>query len=474
MKAPRRAESLHKQMNSRLKKTFWFILRWGIAIVGIWWVCANLSLRDHALVLDDQNVPHDEPILARGDHQYQVRDWQTGQTKWVKQDQLVCAPDRKSVEMIDDSMAKMLGLDLVGDVNHPMVRRVLIQNPINGHGVWVSRDRLKDYHLAVPHPAVQTGLNSMIREARPVLLCMGVGIFPICFFLVSIRWQKLMAALDIHISYAKAFALYMVGNFYNTFLPGSTGGDVLKAVYVARMTHHRTRAVVCVLFDRIIGLLALVMLGGAMSTYQYCQFMIHGLAADPVARKCQQVSLVSCAILAAAFIGFYILFHPHLRRRFDPLIAKLPAQKHLRHILDVMEIYRTRPGLIAWSLAVTIPVHTTVVVSTMLAGKAFGLPISALYYFVAVPVIVLVGAIPISPQGAGVMEFFAVLLLQKQGATVGQAFALTMSIRFIQIFWNLIGGFWVAAGDYHPPTVADKEELERDEDDQASVRAMET
>jgi hypothetical protein len=259
----------------------------------------------------------------------------------------------------------------------------------------------------------------------------------------------------------------MVGNFYNTFLPGSTGGDVLKAVYVARLTPHRTRAVVSVLSDRIIGMLGLVILGGTMSAYEYCDLAVHGASGDPVARRCQQVTLASCAILAVIFVGFYIIFHPNLRRRLTPLIARLPAQKHVQHILDVMEIYHSRPGLIAWALAITIPVHTTVVVSAMLAGMAFGLPISPIYYFVAVPVIVLVGAIPISPQGAGVMEFFAVILLQKQGATVGQAVALTMSIRFVQIFWNLIGGIWVASGGYHPPTTEERSELNRDDGQRA-------
>ncbi|HWB54796.1 MAG TPA: lysylphosphatidylglycerol synthase transmembrane domain-containing protein [Tepidisphaeraceae bacterium] len=447
-----------------MKKWLWFVLRWGVAVVGIWWVVANLSLRDHALVLDAQNVPHDEAVLGHADGQYQVRNWRTGKSEWMKSSRLVSEPDRKNVTMLDGSVAKMLGLDLSGDINRrPVVQRVLVQNPINGRGVWVSPDRLADYHLQVPHPVVQIGLISMAQQARPALICLAVGIFPICFFLVSIRWRRLMAALDIHISYYKTFVLYMVGNFYNTFLPGSTGGDVLKAVYVARLTPHRTRAVVSVLFDRIIGMLGLVMLGGAMSAYQYCEFAMHGAPGDPVARKCQQIALLCCGILGVVFIGFYIIFHPNLRRRFDPLIRKLPAQRHVQHILDVMEIYRSRPKLIAWALAITIPVHITVVVSAMLAGMAFRLPISPLYYFVAVPVVVLVAAIPISPQGAGVMEFFAVILLQKQGATVGQAVALTMSIRFVQIFWNLIGGIWVASGGYHPPTAEEQLALDKDE-----------
>ena len=43
-----------------------------------------------------------------------------------------------------------------------------------------------------------------------------------------------------------------------------------------------------------------------------------------------------------------------------------------------------------------------------------------------------------SPQGAGVMEYFGFILLSKQGVSVSQVLALTLSIRFVQIFWNLV------------------------------------
>jgi hypothetical protein len=57
------------------------------------------------------------------------------------------------------------------------------------------------------------------------------------------------------------------------------------------------------------------------------------------------------------------------------------------------------------------------------------------------------------------MEYFAILLLSRQGATVSQAFALTMSIRMVQILWNLTGGIFVFRGGYHQPTEAEQREM---------------
>jgi len=137
-------------------------------------------------------------------------------------------------------------------------------------------------------------------------------------------------------------------------------------------------------------------------------------------------------------------------------------QRQVNKAIETMDIYRQRPMLILAAILMTLPVHATVVVSATLAGMAFGLPLHPLYYWVVVPVVVLAGSIPISPQGAGVMEFFAILLTKRQGCTVSQAFALTMSIRLVQILWNLTGGLFVLRGGFHTPTKSEQESLETD------------
>jgi hypothetical protein len=263
-----------------------------------------------------------------------------------------------------------------------------------------------------------------------------------------------MQALEIDISLTSAFALNMVWLFYNTFIPaGSTGGDLLKAYYVSRHTTHKVRAVMSVVVDRIIGLVVLIILGGMMAM----GFYLHAGKSDPAAQSCLRVALGSVAILAGLAVGLVVFASPYWRRATGLafVLARLPMQQHVAAAMETMAIYRRRPGLVAWAMLVTVPVHLTVMVAAMLAGKAFHLPLATGYYFVVVPVIVLVGAIPISPQGAGVMEFFAKSLTSW---TVQQAVTMTMSIRLQQIFWNLVGGIFVMSGHYHPPKKTEAED----------------
>jgi hypothetical protein len=203
----------------------------------------------------------------------------------------------------------------------------------------------------------------------------------------------------------------------------------------------------------------------------------HGAAAphanDLVAQKCLQVALGALVIIVGTAVGLTVFSLPALRRTtgLDFVLRRLPMQKQVTKATEALELYMRRPMTLLGMMVVTFPVHITVIVSVMLAGLALAppLPLKPWYYGVVVPGVVLAGSIPISPQGAGVMEFFAILLTRPQGATVSQAFALTMSIRLVQIVWNLTGGFFVIKGGYHAPTEKEQETLE----DEASAVSSE-
>jgi uncharacterized protein (TIRG00374 family) len=461
---------------AKAKKWAKFLLRWTIAVVGIGYVVIKTPLYDTVTMIDpDKMVPVKATLaeeLPDTAGQAKIIDPVTKQVRTVSRDELVNTPDTKTVYVRDDSPAgggkprkrTLLALDLSEDLKK--VQRLLIKRD-DGKGEWVTPARVSNYHLGVPYPIVDQGLVPMVRKAmvrkenRRFLLA-AIGIFPLTYLLTGFRWYLLLKAVGIDIGPLRAFIINMVGAFYNTFLPGSTGGDIIKAVYAARLApKHRTRAVMTVLIDRIIGLIGLIILGGTMAGYLALSSKDPN---DPVARRCAQVAIGAAALIIATILGLSVLYTPFIRRMagFDFLLARLPGKVRERaeKALHTLELYRRRPGVVVVTLLITFPVHITVIASAMLCGMAFGLPLTPGYYWVVVPVVVLAGAIPISPQGAGVMEFFAILLTRKQNATVSQAFALTMSIRLVQIFWNLAGGLFVIRGGYHAPTEKEQHEVE--------------
>jgi uncharacterized protein (TIRG00374 family) len=445
-----------------------FGLRWGVAAVGVWLVVKNMSLHDQALVVLDTATNRPQMVgLNTGVQDTGVENAAvfpvidpsgSGRMIDVPRARVLNPPDVKKVDCVVPGNERggvvsrfLLGTDISGDLdrNPKLVRLLVADDAKTGPAEWILPAQAPTYKLATPYPRVQIGIENLVKRANPSLLWASLLVFPITFLVTSYRWNELLKALDIRMGQSRTFILNMVGCFYNSFLPGSTGGDAFKAYYASKMTPHRTRAVMSVLVDRAVGLLALIIVGGVSAS---CEWEIPA---------CRKVAMASAALVACTVIGLSVFYNKTLHRLsgLDFVLKKLPMQKQVRGAVDAMHQYAKRPGLAIWSLIVSFPVHGAVVTSAMFAGMAFDLPLHWQYYWVAVPVIVLAGAIPISPQGAGVMEGFAILLTHPQRVTITQAVALTMSIRMVQILWNLAGGLFVLRGGFHAPNADEQGEL---------------
>src|SRR5438874_7597455 len=74
----------------------------------------------------------------------------------------------------------------------------------------------------------------------------------------AIRWQILLRVQKIRLNFPRLSGLFLIGMFYNQFLPGGTGGDIIKSYLLLKETPHKAGALLAVVFDRLIGLVALV------------------------------------------------------------------------------------------------------------------------------------------------------------------------------------------------------------------------
>lgn len=444
-----------------------FAARWLVAIVGIVWILNQITFRDRVnLIMPDGTVETRALVVSADENSptFLV----DGIDGPVSRERLVSRPDRDEVELLasgdhGQTRVALLGMHLDrADPANPHADALIVANPAGAGGIRVAPSQVVGgFKPRTPFPIVEPGLSAMVRNADPFLLIAAVLVFPITMVMTTIRWNLILRNQDIHLPITRVFVINMVGLFYNSFFPGSTGGDFPKAYLASRLTPHKIRAVISVAIDRIIGLLALVVMGGAMASYLW-------IASDPgtpTASICRFVSLGSGLIVLGTAAGGIVLGSSRVRRRLglDFLMNRLPMQHHLDKVREAGRIYKKSWPTALWWVLLTIPVHLTVVVSALLAGKAFGLSIATGYYFVCVPVMVLSASIPISPQGAGVMEWIGFQLLSRQGALVSHVLALTLSIRIVQIFWNLTGGIFVARGRFESPhgsldDIADEEE----------------
>lgn len=461
-------------MDARVKKWASFVIRWGIAVVGIAWVLNNTSFHDRMLILDPATQrPLEVRVLGDArdsDLTFRIVDRHSanGASRTISRDQVWTRPDRSKVKIITikgvERSMRLLAVHPAPSLDKSLPPTELcVEEPASHQIFLISPGAVKGgYTVAVPYPLVDIGLNRLVRSAQPLYLLLALLVLPCSYILTSLRWHMLLETLEIHIGRWRTFVLNMVGAFYNTFMPGSTGGDLVKAYYASLHTTHRVRAILSVIVDRVLGLLALVILGGVMACLQLR------------VAECRQVAFMSALALGATAVGLFVFYHPYWRRvtGLDFVLNRLPLQRHVSHAIEAMHLYGREPSVAIRATVMTFPVHVTTIVSSYMAGRAFGLPLPFWYYWVITPVIVLVGAIPISPQGAGVMEFFAIALTRQQGATISQAFALAMSIRVGAMFWNLMAGIFVLRGGYHAPDQSERQDMETDEDGPAGDKEV--
>lgn len=111
--------------------------------------------------------------------------------------------------------------------------------------------------------------------------------------IVSVRHWLLLRGLGISLRLVEVLRLSLVGAFFNTFLLGGVGGDVVKVAYLGRGGRGFVRPTASVTVDRAFGLTALLLLGcGAL--------LLGSRAADP---RLQDLRLSSFGVLGAVALS---------------------------------------------------------------------------------------------------------------------------------------------------------------------------
>lgn len=282
-------------------------------------------------------------------------------------------------------------------------------------------------------------LGEVWRQADPWLLFLSVVVFGPAPVLIAIRLKLLLDVHHVRLSVWQAIKVTFAGNFIINALPvGTTGGDSVKAYYIARDTPHKHEAVTVVFFDRVIGVLGLVLMSGIVVLLDW-----HNQAFRSWGRP---IGVLMLLVLLGG--GLYFSNWTRKLLRLDWILSKLPLGHHLQRIDRAVFEFRNRPRRVLVCLLLTNILQVICIVSLFLAGWALGVidvkaasPWSSLPVYLAyVPICFLAGALPI-----GVMEGgFQQLLHGAAGfGTAGAALSLSLFGRFIQLIWALPGGLIV-------------------------------
>ncbi|MCR9247053.1 MAG: flippase-like domain-containing protein [bacterium] len=188
---------------------------------------------------------------------------------------------------------------------------------------------------------VEPGFLTYWRNLDPWLFALGAFCYFLTVLIAGTRWWWLLRVNGTDVSLFETLRFTWIGVFFNSVMPGATGGDLIKAIYIMkRCPGHRVQVLVSVAVDRVLGLASLALLGAIVVLFALDRFTDVAIGIWGV-------------ILGVGLIGMFA-FSRRLREliRLKALLERLPAK--ISNILKLVDqavfFYRDHKGVIVFSL----------------------------------------------------------------------------------------------------------------------------
>lgn len=250
---------------------------------------------------------------------------------------------------------------------------------------------------------------------------------------MAVRWLLLLRAADVDIPARSALRIFLTSSFVGSFLPAGVGADAARAYAVAARTSRGSQAVASVGIDRVLGLVAIAILGIA-GLAGYAQHLGPGL----------RLRLTAAAAIGGA-VTFTVFWVDKAAQAVLP--ARWHGTKWGRRILrlgDAIGAYRQHPKVLLQVMALSIAVQLVRVFQAYGLGRGLGLEVGLPYYLVFMPIAMLLLLLPVSISGFGLPQAAIVWLLRPVGVPDAESFALSTLIILIGIIGNLPGALLYA------------------------------
>ena len=264
-------------------------------------------------------------------------------------------------------------------------------------------------------------------------------LIPLLIASLAFRWRIFLRQQGIEIPFRTIFSLTWAGQFFNSVLPGSTGGDVVKIYQLCRLAPDRkAAAAAAVVVDRFSALVALVMLAGfALVIYPAPLNAIESHAGSMKSKFLILAAVAGIAGLGAWFLYRYIRashWHGRLQRMLIALKSSLVIN----------------PLLFA-AMFISFGIHCLNFFIAFLFARALGISMTYSQVMLIFPVLLLLVMLPLTVNGHGLREVILifyfnhlhVVLAGNTGIGVRETvIAFSVVLVSNDLLWSLPGGLW--------------------------------
>lgn len=251
------------------------------------------------------------------------------------------------------------------------------------------------------------------------------------------RWHRMLIGHGFQMGFGKVFQILFIGQFFNAFMPGACGGDVIRAFYVTRESEKGTRAeaATTALADRLIGLLVLMVFCSVIIGLRLPFFLSHAETKIP--------GLLMLFFFIGALGGLLVFFRINLFERsrlFRRMEQGLRIGPVIRRAYDTLYNFRDRPGMIFEAGIYSLLNMIFLTLACVAFGRSLGLEVQMIDYFTFFPIITILASIPVTPGALGIREGLFEQMFAAVGVASTHAVLLSLLVYFGGVACSLFGG----------------------------------
>jgi uncharacterized protein (TIRG00374 family) len=257
--------------------------------------------------------------------------------------------------------------------------------------------------------------------------------------LMAMRWIDLLVALapGSRPPMGAVLRVFFTSSFVSNFVP-SVASDLYRAYALSRYDVHLAESTASVLMDRALGVLGVVIVGGA------------ALPLAPALSARVELTLGLGVLFAACAVAAAVVFSERAAALVRAAAAAVPIR--LLHrvtdaLTDAVRRYADHHAEMLRVLALSILVQVIRVLQAWCLGVALGIQLPLSAYFVFIPVIVFIIQLPITVNGLGTTQLAFAYMFVPQGAPAPQVFALSVLFLALGVVGTLPGGVLYAMED---------------------------
>ena len=286
------------------------------------------------------------------------------------------------------------------------------------------------FYLLISKVGGRTILNNL-KMLDPAAFIAAVCIYLTAASISSLRWGLLIPQ---PVGKMRLFSMFMIGSFFNAYMPGIVGGDAVKAYYLGRQLKrsdspnggagHNAVAIASVFMDRYIGLSALLFIGTIALPF--------GMGYLEGASLKWPVKWIIPSVVVFYVSATLMLFKFRLGNRFE----------FLSSAYEYLNFYASRKYTLLKAFLYSLLIQMTGILSVYVLSQGLSLNIPFMSVLIFLPIIVLFSVLPVTISGIGLREGAFVLLFGTIGVPADMAMSLSILWFLSVVAAGLLGLFY--------------------------------